>query len=119
MKKLIIFTLMIFINEVVVIAQISKSEFSQLTPEQQSIYLSQQEQINAEIKAAEANIRRAEEIIRMGEEMKRDNAGVAGAAHVMRGMEMKEEAETAIRNARKNQELLDVAAREAIRNNRK
>ena len=55
----------------------------------------------------------------MGKEMKGDDAKVAGAAHIARGVALKEKAQQAIEEAKKNQRLLDQAAREAIKNNQR
>lgn len=99
-------------------AQLSRSELSNLTPEQRDIYKRQYQDLSHTIKAAEQDIFKAEDIIRIGEEMKRDNAGTAGAAHIMRGMEMKEKALKAKKEAERGLRLLDAAAREAIKNNK-
>ena len=100
-------------------AQLSQSEKNQLTPEQRSIYERQYKELTQTIKLAEDQIFQAEDIIKMGEEMKKDNAGAAGAAHVMRGMEMKEKAQKAKREAENGLRLLNEAAREAIKNNKR
>lgn len=100
-------------------AQISQSELNKLTSQQRQIYEKQLKEYNGEIKKAQTDLFKAEDIIKMGNEMKSDNAKAAGTAHVMRGMELKEKAEKAIKEAQKKIKLLDDAAREAIKNNEK
>jgi len=100
-------------------AELPQSELNKLTSQQRQIYEKQLKEYNAEIKKAQTDLYKAEDIIKMGNEMKGDNAKSAGTAHVMRGMELKEKAEKAIKEAQKKIKLLDDAAREAIKNNEK
>lgn len=100
-------------------AQISQNEYSQLTPQQQSLYDRQSADIKATLKAAQDDLYKAEDMIKMGNEMKGDNAQAAGAAHVARGVALKEKAQKAIAEAQKNQRLLDQSARQAISENKK
>ena len=119
MKKSILIVLFLLWGVFSALAQISQSERNQLTADQRSTYDVQQKQINADLKAAQDDLFKAEDIIKMGQEMKGDDAKAAGAAHIARGVALKEKALKAIENAKQNQRLLDQAAREAIRNNKK
>ena len=119
MKKILLLTLSLVLGVITTSAQISQSELNQLTPDQRSSYVRQQKQINADLKAAQDDLFKAEDIIKMGKEMKGDDAKVAGAAHIARGVALKEKAQQAIEEAKKNQRLLDQAAREAIKNNQR
>lgn len=100
-------------------AQLDSSELAKLTPQQKSIYERQSAEITAAIKAAQYELYKAEEIIKMGTEMRGDNAKIAGAVHIARGVALKEKAQKAIAEAKNEQVLLDRAAREAIKNNGK
>lgn len=119
MKRFIIIAISIIASVFSASAQISQSERDQLSTEQRAAYDRQYKELTQVIQNAERDIFRAEEIIKMGEEMKRDNGGVAGAAHAARGMELKEKAEKAKKEAEKGLRLLDEAARKAIKNNKK
>lgn len=119
MKKYSILIVALLFGSFSAKAQLSQSEKSQLTAEQRTIYERQYKELTRTIKTAEEQIYKAEDIIKMGEEMKRDNAGTAGAAHVIRGMEMKEKAQKAKREAENELRLLDESARKAIKNNKK
>ena len=119
MKKFTIIFIALFLGICSVKAQLNSSELAKLTPQQKSIYERQSAEIKAKIKAAEDKLFKAEDIIRMGNEMGNDNAKAAGAAHIARGVKLKEEAKEALAEAKKEQVLLDQAAREAIKNNEK
>jgi PBP1b-binding outer membrane lipoprotein LpoB len=100
-------------------AQLNPSELAKLNPQQKSIYERRTAELKAAIKAAEYELLKAEDIIKMGNEMCNDNAKAAGAAHIARGVALKEKANKAITEAKKEQVLLDQAAREGIKNNEK
>lgn len=119
MKKYTIIFITLFLCCCSVKAQLSSSELSKLTPQQKSIYERQSAEIKSDLKAAQDELFKAEDIIRMGNEMQNDNAKAAGAAHIARGVALKEKAQEAIAEAKKEQALLDQAAREAIKNNGK
>lgn len=119
MKKYTIFFIALFIGCCSAKAQLSSSELAKLDPQQRAVYERQSAEIKAAIKAAEYDLYKAEDIIRMGNEMLADNAKAAGAAHIARGVALKENAQKAIEEAKKEQALLDQAAREAIKNNEK
>lgn len=117
MKKYTIIFLASFLGCCSVKAQLTSSELDKLTPQQKSIYERQAAEIKAKIEVAQTDLFKAEDIIRMGNEMKSDNAQAAAAAHIARGVALKEKAQNALAEAKKEQVLLDQAAREAIKNN--
>lgn len=117
MKKYTFFVFALILGYCSVNAQLSPSELAKLTPQQRSIYERQSAEIKAKIRAAQDDLYKAEDIIKMGNEMKTDNANAAGAAHIIRGVALKEKAQTALAEAKKEQVLLDQAAREGIKNN--
>lgn len=119
MKKYTFLFIALFLGCFSVKAQLSSSELAKLTPQQKSIYERQSAEIRAAIKAAQDELFKAEDIIKMGNEMRGDNAKTAGAAHIARGVALKEKAQKAIAEAKNKQVLLDKAARDAIRNNEK
>lgn len=119
MKKYTIIIIALFLGCCSVKAQLSSSELAKLNPQQKSIYERQSAEIKAKIEAAQKELYKAEDIIKMGNEMRGDDAKAAGAAHIARGIALKEKAQKAIAEAKKEQVLLDRAAREAIKNNEK
>ena len=119
MKKLLITLVALFSFITSTNADLPKSELNKLTTQQRQIYENQLKEYKDEIKKAKVDLFKAEDIIKMGNEMKGDNAKAAGAAHIMRGMALKEKAEKEIKEAQKKIQLLDDAAREAIKNNEK
>lgn len=119
MKRLFILCLTIVLGCFTAKAQLSSSEYSQLTSSQKADYDRMSAAYRADLKAAQDDLYKAEDIIKMGNEMKGDNARAAGAAHIARGVALKEKALKAIEEAKKNQRLLDQAAREAIKKNKK
>ena len=119
MEKYTIIFIALFLGCYSAKAQLSSSELSKLNPQQKSIYERQSAAIKAKIKAAQDDLFKAEDIIKMGNEMRGDNAKAAGAAHITRGVALKEKAQEALAEARKEQALLDQAARDAIKNNEK
>ncbi len=118
MRKFFTTAILIIMGTIATLARITSSEYSQLTPEQRTIYDRQYGELTRVLKSAKDDLYRAEDIIKMGQEMKSDNAGAAGAAHIARGVAMKERALQEIREAENSMRLLDDAARDAIRRNR-
>lgn len=119
MKKHTIIFIALFLGFCSVKAQLSSSELAKLTPQQKSIYERQSAEIKAKFEVAQKDLYKAEDIIKMGNEMRGDNAKAAGAAHIARGVALKEKAQKALSEAKKEQNLLDQAAIEAISNNEK
>ena len=119
MKRYIIVFIALLLGCFSAKAQLSQSEKNQLTPDQRSIYERQYNELQSALKAAEDDLYRAEDKIKMGEEMNREEGNKVGNVYIAQGMELKEKATKAKNEAVKGLRLLDEAAREAIRNNKK
>lgn len=117
MKKLFITLVGLFGFIAIMNAELTQSELSKLTSQERQIYLNQLKQLNSKLKDLDRDLFQAKDMIKMGEEMQRDGAGAAGAAHKMRGMELKEKTEKAIKETQRSLTLLDSAARDAIKRN--
>ena len=119
MKNVVIIGTLLFLSCFAAKAQLSQSERSQLTPAQRTTYERQYSELQTALKAAEYDLYKAEDKIKMGEEMNREEGNKVGNMYIAQGMEIKEKAVKAKREAERGLKLLDEAAREAIKNNKK
>jgi hypothetical protein len=118
MKRIVFSSIFLLFNLFAANAQLSQSELNQLSSVQREIYNKQYNELTQAIKTAEYDLFKAEDRIKMGEEMNREEGNKAGNLYIAQGMEMKEKALKAKRDAEQGLQLLYEAAREAIRNNR-
>ena len=117
MKKLFITLVALFGFIAIMNAELTQSELSKLTSQERQTYLSQLKELNSKMKELDKDLFKANDMIKMGEEMQRDDGKQAGAAHIMKGMELKEKTEKAIKETQRSLTLLDSAARDAIKRN--
>lgn len=119
MKRIVFWGLFILLNSFFANAQLNQSERSWLTSDQLSMYDCQYSELTSAIKSAENDLFKAEDRIKMGKEMNREEGNKVGNFYIAQGMELKEKALKAKKEAERGLRLLDEAAREAIKNNKK